>query len=217
MADGKENNWRDLGSEKVKPVQRLLWHIFFCFCFLFATYQLLGGNRISISELKEFAARQQQEIAAKEKELKAKQVQFMEMRRKLQNKPQNPSVQQLSAKADEQEQRLRELRHAQDQTDSYKLSNGALGTFGILTFLLSASLFSLQTDTLILACWLWVLYRYQTLLSITRFCLRPKWANRNKSRVENPSYPRSHRVKGFSRFFYASSCVRLNVWENENI
>ena len=117
-------------------------------------YQLLGGNRISISELKEFAARQQQEIAAKEKELKAKQVQFIEMRRKLQNKPQNPSVQQLSAKADEQEQRLRELRHAQDQTDSYKLSNGALGTFGILTFLLSASLFSLQTDTLILACWL---------------------------------------------------------------
>lgn len=106
-------------------------------------YQLLGGNRISISELKEFAARQQQEIAAKEKELKAKQVQFIEMRRKLQNKPQNPSVQQLSAKADEQEQRLRELRHAQDQTDSYKLSNGALGTFGILTFLLSASLFSL--------------------------------------------------------------------------
>ncbi|PFX23637.1 Apoptosis-stimulating of p53 protein 1 [Stylophora pistillata] len=87
---------------------------------------LLGGGRISVSELKEFAARQQQEIAAKEKELKAKQVQFMEMRRKSQNKPQNPFVQQLSAKADEQDQRLRQLRHAQDQTDSYKLSNGAL-------------------------------------------------------------------------------------------
>lgn len=90
-------------------------------------YQLLGGSTISINGLKEFAAKQQQEIAAKEKELKAKQVQFMEMRRKSQNKPQNPYVQQLSAKADEQDQRLKALRHTQDQVDSYKLSNSALG------------------------------------------------------------------------------------------
>ena len=94
--------------------------------FLFI-YQLLGGSRTSIDDLKEFAARQQQEIAAKEKELKARQVQLMEMKRKSQNKPQNPCIQQLSAKADEQDKRLKELRNIQDQVDSYKLSNSALG------------------------------------------------------------------------------------------
>ena len=100
--------------------------------------QLLGGSRISVNDLKEFAARQQQEIVAKERELKAKQVQLMEMKRKSQNRPQNPYVQQLSAKADEQGERLTALRHEQDQVDSYKLSNSALGmcTLGIIYLLL---------------------------------------------------------------------------------
>ena len=98
----------------------------FIVVFLFI-YQLLGGSRTSIDDLKEFAARQQQEIAAKEKELKARQVQLMEMKRKSENKPQNPCIQQLSAKADEQDKRLKELRNIQDQVDSYKLSNSALG------------------------------------------------------------------------------------------
>ena len=55
----------------------------------------------------------------------------MEMKRKSQNKPQNPYVQQLSAKADEQGEQLTALRHVQDQVDSYKLSNSALGTLEI--------------------------------------------------------------------------------------
>ena len=99
---------------------------------LFLFYKLLGGSRTSVDDLKEFAARQQQEIAAKEKELKARQVQLMEMKRKSQNKPQNPYIQQLSAKADEQDKRLKELRLVQDQVDSYKLSNSALGTSWML-------------------------------------------------------------------------------------
>ncbi|KAL9958716.1 hypothetical protein ACROYT_G035766 [Oculina patagonica] len=84
---------------------------------------LLGGSRISVNDLKEVAARQQQEIVAKERELKARQIQLMEMKRKSQNKPQSPYIQQLAAKADEQDQRLTALRHMQDQVDSYKLSN----------------------------------------------------------------------------------------------
>ena len=89
--------------------------------------QLLGGSRISVNDLKEFAARQQQEIVAKERELKARQIQLMEMKKKSQNKPQNPYIQQLSAKADEQDQRMTALRNVQDQVDSFKLSNTALG------------------------------------------------------------------------------------------
>ena len=100
--------------------------ILFVICFSFL-YQLLGGSRTSVNDLKEFAARQQQEIAAKEKELRARQVQVMEMKRKSQSKPQNPYLQQLSAKADEQDKRLKELRNVQDQVDSYKLSNSVLG------------------------------------------------------------------------------------------
>ncbi|XP_067019868.1 apoptosis-stimulating of p53 protein 2-like isoform X1 [Acropora muricata] len=87
---------------------------------------LLGGSRMSVDDLKEIAARQQQEIAIKERELKTKQVQLMEIKRKTQRKPQSPHVQQLSAKVDEQSERLTALRHAQDQVDSYKLSNSAL-------------------------------------------------------------------------------------------
>ncbi|XP_068751749.1 uncharacterized protein [Montipora capricornis] len=87
---------------------------------------LLGGNRLSIDDLKEIAARQQQEIAVKERELKAKQVQLMEIKRKSQNKPQSPHIQQLSAKVDKQGERLTALRHSQDQVDSYKVSNSAL-------------------------------------------------------------------------------------------
>lgn len=82
---------------------------------------------MSVDDLKEIAARQQQEIAIKERELKTKQVQLMEIKRKTQRKPQSLHVQQLSAKVDEQSERLTALRHAQDQVDSYKLSNSALG------------------------------------------------------------------------------------------
>lgn len=103
-----------------------------CCCVLFLFYQLLGGSRTSVDDLKELAARQQQEIAAKEKELKARQVQLMEMKRKSQSKPQNPYIQQLSSKADEQDKRLKELRRVQDQVDSYKLSNSALGRSWLL-------------------------------------------------------------------------------------
>ena len=91
--------------------------------------QLLGGGRVSVNELKEFAARQQQEIAAKERELKAKQVQLTEMKRKSKHKPQNRYIQQLSAKVDEQGERLTALRHVQDQVDAYKLSSSALGVY----------------------------------------------------------------------------------------
>ena len=101
-------------------------HSFCDLQFLFI-YQLLGGSRTSVNDLKELAARQQQEIAAKEKELRARQIQLMEMKRKSQSKPQNPYIQQLSAKADEQDKRLKELRKVQDQVDSYKLSNSVLG------------------------------------------------------------------------------------------
>ena len=94
---------------------------------IFYLIQLLGGSRMSVDDLKEIAARQQQEIAIKERELKTKQVQLMEIKRKTQRKPQSPHVQQLSAKVDEQSERLTALRHAQDQVDSYKLSNSALG------------------------------------------------------------------------------------------
>jgi len=87
---------------------------------------LLGGSRMSVDDLKEIAARQQQEIAIKERELKTKQVQLMEIKRKTQRKPQSPHVQQLSVKVDEQSERLTALRHARDQVDSYKLSNSAL-------------------------------------------------------------------------------------------
>ena len=52
----------------------------------------------------------------------------MEMKRKSQKKPLNPYVQQLSAKVDEQSEQLMVLRHVQDQVESYKLSNSALGT-----------------------------------------------------------------------------------------
>lgn len=97
----------------------------------FFLHQLLGGSRVSGNDLKEFAARQQQEIAVKERELKAKQIQLMEMKRKSPKKPQNPYVKQLTAKADEQGERLTALRHVQDQLDSYKLSNSALGMLNI--------------------------------------------------------------------------------------
>lgn len=90
-------------------------------------YQLLGGSRVSVNDLKEFAAKQQQEIVAKERELKTRQIQLMEMKRKSQNKPQNRYIDQLSTKADEQEKRLKALRQVQDQVDTYKLSNSALG------------------------------------------------------------------------------------------
>lgn len=106
-------------------LQNLNKSFFLWFVSLF--YQLLGGSRTSVTDLKEFAARQQQEIAAKEKELRARQIQLMEMKRKSQSKPQNPYIQQLSAKADEQDKRLKELRNVQDQVDSYKLSNSVLG------------------------------------------------------------------------------------------
>ena len=95
--------------------------------FLFFLLQLLGGSRISVDELKEFAARQQQEIITKERELKTKQIQLLEMKRKSQKRPQNPYLQQLTAKADEQGEKLTALRKIQDQVDSYKLSNSALG------------------------------------------------------------------------------------------
>ena len=94
---------------------------------IFYLIQLLGGSRMSVDDLKEIAARQQQEIAIKERELKTKQVQLMEIKRKTQRKPQSPHVQQLSVKVDEQSERLTALRHARDQVDSYKLSNSALG------------------------------------------------------------------------------------------
>ena len=94
---------------------------------IFCLIQLLGGSQMSVDDLKEIAARQQQEIAMKERELKTKQVQLMEIKRKTQRKSQSPHVQQLSAKVDEQSERLTALRHAQDQVDSYKLSNSALG------------------------------------------------------------------------------------------
>lgn len=55
----------------------------------------------------------------------------MEMKRKSQKKSPNPYVQQLSAKVDEQSERLTALRHVQDQVESYKLSNSALGTLKI--------------------------------------------------------------------------------------
>ena len=100
------------------PIQFFLW-------------QLLGGSRVSGNDLKEFAARQQQQIAVKERELKAKQIQLMEMKRKSPKKPLNPYVKQLTAKADEQGERLTALRHVQDQVDSYKLSNSALGMLNI--------------------------------------------------------------------------------------
>ena len=51
----------------------------------------------------------------------------MEMKRKSQKRPQNPYLQQLTAKADEQGEKLTALRKVQDQVDSYKLSNSALG------------------------------------------------------------------------------------------
>ena len=174
-------------------------------------YQLLGGSRISISELKEFAARQQQEIAAKEKELKAKQVQFMEMRRKLQNKPQNPSVQQLSAKADEQEQRLRELRHAQDQTDSYKLSNGALGTFGILTF------YYLRVYSPCKLIHLFLHVGCECSTDIKRYFPSQDFAFAQNEPIGTKVVWRTHPIpeviesRDFPGFFYAPSCVRLNV------
>jgi len=113
-------------------------------CDLFLFFQLLGGSRTSVNDLKELAARQQQEIAAKEKELKARQVQLMAMKRKSQSKPQNPYIQQLSAKADEQDKRLKELRHVQDQVDSYKLSNSALGRSWMLAIFLTIAKRKLQ-------------------------------------------------------------------------
>ena len=51
----------------------------------------------------------------------------MEMKRKSQKRPQNSYLQQLTAKADEQGEKLTALRKVQDQIDSYKLSNSALG------------------------------------------------------------------------------------------
>ena len=102
----------------------------------FFLYQLLGGSRVSVNDIKEFAARQQQEIAVKERELKAKQIQLMEMKRKSPKKPQNPYVKQLSAKADEQGERLTPLRHVQDQVDSFKLSNSELGMLNILDLII---------------------------------------------------------------------------------
>ena len=96
----------------------------------------MGGSRISVDELKEFAARQQQEIITKERELKTKQIQLMEMKRKSQKRPQNPYLQQLTAKADEQGEKLTALRKVQDQVDSYKLSNSALGMSEMIPYAL---------------------------------------------------------------------------------
>jgi len=111
---------------KSPPVQPTTFVNFNQHFFLFFL-QLLGGSRISIDELKEFAARQQQEIITKERELKTKQIQLLEMKRKSQKRSQNPYLQQLTAKADEQGEKLTALRKVQDQVDSYKLSNSALG------------------------------------------------------------------------------------------
>lgn len=68
----------------------------------------------------------------------------MAMKRKSQSKPQNPYIQQLSAKADEQDKRLKELRHVQDQVDSYKLSNSALGRSWMLAIFLTIAKRKLQ-------------------------------------------------------------------------
>ena len=58
----------------------------------------------------------------------------MEMRRKSQKRLQNPYLQQLTAKADEQGEKLTALRKVQDQVDSYKLSNSALGMSEMILF-----------------------------------------------------------------------------------
>ena len=60
----------------------------------------------------------------------------MEMKRKSQKRPQNPYLQQLTAKADEQGEKLTALRKVQDQVDSYKLSNSALGMSEMIPYAL---------------------------------------------------------------------------------
>ena len=82
---------------------------------------------MSISELREIAATQQHEIGVREKELKTRQIQVTEIKRKTQTKPQSAYIQQLSAKTEEQQKRLNALRLVQDDVDSCKLANAALG------------------------------------------------------------------------------------------
>ena len=93
--------------------------------------QVLGGSRMTVDELRSLAARQQQEIALKEKELRAKDEQLkklkQEERARRSGNARSKYLQELEAQAEVQNQRLKKLREDQKEADKYSIRNIYLG------------------------------------------------------------------------------------------
>lgn len=90
---------------------------------------------MSLEELQQLAARQQQEIALKEQQLANKEQQLKELKQRTRQKIKSSYIDQLEAQIQEQDRKMRHLRLLQDQIEEYRLGNSALGrTAWILSF-----------------------------------------------------------------------------------
>mgnify|MGYP001796372409 CR=1 FL=1 len=85
---------------------------------------------MTVDELRSLAAKQQQEIALKEKELRVKDEQLKKLKqeaRKVTGTGPSKLLQELAAQAELQDQRLKKLREDQREADKVNMKNTFLG------------------------------------------------------------------------------------------